>query len=330
MIFEKIPRTITMSSHNRRNITIVFILTISFAVLLGASVWYASASQAPESFPLNTDVTIQEGMSIKEIGKHLESSGVISSSFVFNSVLAQTYSGEYLKAGTYRFTQPLDTKSVIDALVEGNFQSPLLKITFPEGFRVKDFRTIFPSSKETLTDEIDVRKEGYLFPDTYFIKSDTTEVEIIKMMEDNFTAKIDLLRERIDSSGFSESEIVTLASILEREANDETSLKMVSGVIHNRLRNNMPLQVDAAFEYILGKGSAELTQSDLKMESPYNTYTQTGFPPTPISNPGMLALNAALNPIQHKYFYYLTGDDGKFYYAETFEEHKLNKVRFLE
>ncbi len=328
-MIETIPQKFKMHE-NKRFSAIIIILFLACIVLLGASVWYASADEAPKTFPVDTDVTIEEGMSVKEIANHLKSTGVINSPFIFNAVLSQEYSGEYLKAGTYKFTEPLDTRSVINALVEGDFQSPLLKVTFPEGFRIKDFNVIFSKSSESSNEEVSLSKEGYLFPDTYFIKMSTTQEELITMMEDNYTKKITTLSEQIKDSKFSEVEIVTLASILEREANDEISLKMVSGVLHNRLQSNMPLQVDAVFEYILGKGSEELTESDLRMESPYNTYTQTGFPPTPISNPGVLALSAALSPAIHDYFYYLTGDDGKFYYAETFEEHKQNKAQFLQ
>jgi UPF0755 protein len=106
-------------------------------------------------------------------------------------------------------------------------------------------------------------------------------------------------------------------------------MRLVSGILQNRLTENLPLQVDATFEYILGKTSAELTLDDLKMESPYNTYTNLGLPPTPIANPGLVAINAVLNPTPSDYFYYLTGSDGNFYYAKDFETHKKNKARYL-
>jgi UPF0755 protein len=148
-------------------------------------------------------------------------------------------------------------------------------------------------------------------------------------MQNTYEERLTPLREQIATSGYTEKEIITLASIIEREANSETSMRMVSGVLHNRLSIDMALQVDAVFEYAIGRGSAELTESDLLLDSPYNTYTRAGFPPTPIGNPGMVAILAALNPIQHNYLYYLTGTDGEFYYAETFDRHRQNKARYL-
>ncbi len=148
-------------------------------------------------------------------------------------------------------------------------------------------------------------------------------------MRREYEEKIAPYRVKIRASAYTEKEIITLASILEREANDEASMGLVAGILLDRLEEKHPLQVDATFEYILGKTSAELTAEDLKLDSPYNTYTNLGLPPTPISNPGLMAIEAVLDPVDSPYFYYLTGDDGTFHYARTFEEHKQNKERYL-
>jgi UPF0755 protein len=204
-----------------------------------------------------------------------------------------------------------------------------MKITFPEGFRVRDFKTFFPATSSSQSLEFLIQYEGRLFPDTYFIKNSTTVHELVDVMQSTYESRLTPLRERIKESPFTEEEILILASILEREANDETSMRMVSGVLHNRLKINMPLQVDAVFEYLIGKTSAELTEADLDIDSPYNTYTNTGLPPTPISNPGILAIEAAIAPTDHSYLYYLTDADGVFHYANTFDEHRQNKARYL-
>ena len=133
----------------------------------------------------------------------------------------------------------------------------------------------------------------------------------------------------IASSTRSREEIVTMASIIEEEARGVEDQHIVSGILWKRFDVGMALQVDATFAYTLGKTSHELTNDDLQKDSPYNTYTRTGLPPTPISNPGRSALEAALSPAATPYWYYLTGLDGITYFAETFEDHKKNKERYL-
>lgn len=322
------PQPLFRAQRSYRVFFVIFV-TILFLSIVGIRAWYASASQPPQAFPVDTDITIREGMNLTDVAAHLEATGVIDSQFIFQTIFSQKYEDKFVKAGTYRFSVPLDIHGVIEALVQGDYTSPLQKSVFPEGFRIAHFDDYFrPDSSETHND-IPQTLEGYLFPDTYFIEKTTTQTELIESMQKNYEVQIAPLRERIQNSGFTEKEIITLASILEREANDETSMRMVSGVLHNRLIINMPLQVDAVFEYILGKTSDELTEDDLLLDSPYNTYTHAGFPPTPISNPGIIAIEAALNPIEHNFLYYLTDAQGKFYYAKTFEEHKQNKARYL-
>ncbi len=148
-------------------------------------------------------------------------------------------------------------------------------------------------------------------------------------MRAEYEAKMAPLRDSIATSSFSETEIIIIASLLEREANDDTSMRMVSGIIQNRLDIGMPLQIDATLDYLLDKASHELTLDDLEIDSPYNTYVYKGLPPTPIANPGLTAIRAALEPTASSYLYYLTDDEGVFHYAETHEEHTANKARYL-
>ena len=124
-------------------------------------------------------------------------------------------------------------------------------------------------------------------------------------------------------------EVIVLASILEREARSEESMRMVAGILLKRMEIDMPLQVDAPFEYFISKSSAFLTYSDLALESPYNTYLNTGLPPTPIANPGLKSIRAVLNPIESDYLFYLTAPGGEFHYSRTYEEHKYKKDLYL-
>jgi UPF0755 protein len=148
-------------------------------------------------------------------------------------------------------------------------------------------------------------------------------------MQKTFNEKTAPLEERIKTSQYSQNEILTLASILEREANTPESKKIVSGILQNRLTINMPLQVDATMEYILNKPLQELAPEDLNIESPYNTYLNVGLPPTPIGNPGTESIEAVLEPIESEYLFYITGEDGNFYYSKTYEEHLENIEKYL-
>ncbi|MFZ2252911.1 MAG: endolytic transglycosylase MltG [Minisyncoccia bacterium] len=284
---------------------------------------------ASADFPIATDITVSEGMNHTDIAELLEEKSVVRSALYLNFVLSEAFTNDFVQAGTYRFDTPLTTHEVAEILTKGTHTTPLLKITFPEGFSVKDMTEYLPASFSNIDTAYSNTLEGYLFPDTYFISSDLSFESLIELMQTTFDKKMESIAPQLKESTFTEEEVVTLASIVEREAKDAASKKMVAGILENRLSIDMPLQVDAAFMYLLHKKSNELTQDDLKIDSPYNTYIHTGLPPTPIANPGMESIRAVLEPTPSKYLYYLTGEDGTFYYAETFEEHKANKERYL-
>jgi len=201
-------------------------------------------------------------------------------------------------------------------------QFPLLqvKVTIPEGYTVKDIAEKFNRfdnfNKENF---LKIAKEGYLFPDTYFLTGKETEKNIVKKMEENFKKK----------TGDVEPKIVIMASLLEKEARTIEDKKIISGILWKRLEARMPLQVDAVFPYIINKISTELTLDDLKIDSLYNTYLYKGLPPAPICNPGLESIEAAKNPTDSLYWYYLSDSKNNIHYAKTFEEHKLNKIRYI-
>lgn len=200
--------------------------------------------------------------------------------------------------------------------------APQIRITIPEGYAVKDIAERFKNFRNFNGEkflELSESKEGYLFPDTYFFTSKETPEEIIEKMENNFKVK----------AGDVQKDILIMASIIEKEARKPEDRRIISGILWKRIKEGMPLQVDAVFDYLLDKASHEITQADLKMDSPYNTYKHKGLPPTPICNPGLDAINAALNPVDSKYWYYLSDRNGTTHYAATFEQHKQNKFKFL-
>ncbi|MDO8522752.1 MAG: endolytic transglycosylase MltG [bacterium] len=212
-------------------------------------------------------------------------------------------------------------------------ESHEIAITIPEGLNFRQIGDLLEKNGLfTKSDFIAVaqQEEGFLFPDTYRFYKDAKPADIISKMEENFNKKItqDIL-DKIGAQKKSLKDIIIMASILEEEVKSTEDRKIVSGILWKRISLGMGLNVDAALTYVLGKTSAELTDKDLKYDTPYNTYRYRGLPPTPISNPGLDTIFAALNPTISKYFYYLTDKKGNAHYAVTLEEHSLNKFKYL-
>jgi UPF0755 protein len=309
---------------------LLFLLLGATSLLLVSLAYSVEFLNTPHpAFPLNVDITVAEGLTQNDVTKLLEDAHIVRSSLYLYLHLEQRYPREFVRAGTYRFPRAMTTEEVAESLITGKNGSPLLRFTLPEGFRAGELLSYLPPHLASSTGTDFREFEGYLFPDTYFVSRDTTLEEVVELLQKTFDEKIAPVREEIEQSGFTEAEVVVFASILEREAKDVESKKIVSGILQNRLEIGMPLQVDAVFDYLLGKTSVELTDEDLDLDSPYNTYRYAGLPPGPISNPGLESILAVLEPAETNYLYYLTGDDGVFHYAETFEEHKRNKEEHL-
>lgn len=310
----------------------LFIL-VAFGVLIAAAlsaVLYTNS--APSDFPVGEEITIHKGASLASIAAILDEKRVIRSAFLFRSIIIFFGAQTSLQAGAHQFDRPLSTYTVARSFINQSSRAPLSKVTIPEGSTLADFDAIISGAlphieKGALTAL--VKEEGVLFPDTYLWGSDVSVEEMVTAMKENQREKLAPLQGAIAAHALTESEVITLASIVEREANDEESMRMVAGILLERLRIDMPLQVDAPFMYLLGKTSAELTPEDLDMDSPFNTYRYYGLPPSPIGSPGITAIQAVLEPTPSPYLYYLTDSDGNFYYAETFDEHKDHKARYL-
>jgi len=216
-------------------------------------------------------------------------------------------------------------------LFEQKTYRQLVRITIPEGSTNKKIAILCAERLRQCSRDRFLEKakniEGYIFPNTYNFFGSESEDALIEVVQKEF-----ILQTKLLFAGLTETEknkVVILASILEKEADTEKDMHLVSGIIYKRLKIDMALQVDATLFYERGKTSAQLTLNDLAIDSLYNTYTNRGLPPTAISNPGLVALQAALNPESSSYLFYLTGNDGLMYYANTFEEHVRNKKLYL-
>lgn len=288
-------------------------------------------NSASKTFPVETLVEVPSGFSVFEIATLLQNKNFIRSDLLFTVIVKIYKYDTFLQAGEYIFPVPLSTKELVSALISGEYEKPPLTIQFIEGTTGVEIVEVLEEkiSSYNTSGSLSYFDEsiGYLFPDTYFVKENITNEELVAIMKKNYERKTSSLD--MASSKFTEEEIIILASIVEKEANDEESMRRVAGILIERLNIGMALQVDATFKYILDKTSAELTLEDLKTDSPFNTYTNRGLPPTPIANPGLTAIKAVLNPIVTNDLYFLTSIDGTFYYAETFYIHKQNKTRYL-
>lgn len=304
-----------------------FVWTLGFFIIF--IIWTLTA---PLSFPKGDIITVPEGSGLQSISKLLEEENIIRSPLWFrvSSILLGGERG--MKAGEYYFSRPQSVLSVAWRIFRGDHGIETVRLTIPEGFTVKKISNLFDERFPYFDNEYfeEIAPEGYLFPDTYFMPVTATATSTIKTLRDNFNRKTDNLSAKILASGRSLEEVVKMASIIEAESNRSPDREIVSGILWKRIAQNVPLQVDASFVYVNGKTTNELTLDDLKIKSPYNTYINRGLPPTPISNPGLLSLEAALSPTSTPYFYFLTGKDGQMYYAKTFDEHVENKNKYLK
>ena len=312
---------------------LVYLAAILISIVAIVSLIIFWLHQAPVDFPVGETINIESGLTATEIVQLLQEKEVVRSSKLLYVVLVTQYDPASIKAGGHVFTAPLSTSDVARIITESSPPKQLVSVTLPEGFTVKEFAKIASvelgefDSEEFI--ELASTSEGYLFPETYFVPTDYTAPELFDLLAETYLINTQTIRTDLESNKLTETGVLTLASIIEREANTPDSMSMVSSVLNNRLLLGMPLQADASIEYVLEKPLNELVPADLKIDSEYNTYLYKGLPPTPIGNPGLMAIKAALYPAESDYYFYITDNNGEFYYAKTYAGHKLNIARHL-
>jgi len=296
----------------------------------------------------NRSFVITRGETAGQIGKRLEQEGIIRSALAFDYVLYETERENALQSGSYTVSAALSPRDLAKLFEKAPGEQIVLRII--DGWRLSEIATAvnkaFPSiTKEAFTQAAVVgdRKntvligmdataslEGFLFPDTYFMRPDTTAPQIVDVLLDTFERKVGTtLRSASADRKVTIYDIVKLASIVEREARDRNESPTIAGVYTNRLKIGMKLDADPTIQYALGEWR-ELSLDDLKLDSPYNTYLYPGLPPTPIANPGVAALEGAAKPADVPYFYFVAKSDGTggHAFAVTIEEHEANRVKY--
>ena len=324
--------------------------TVGWAVLLlviglaGAGAWVAFAISRPFKGYAETErfVDIPQGAGPASIGRRLADAGVIRDTFSFRFELARTGSGRRLQAGEYRFDRPMTIREVVAKLVKGDVH--LLPITFREGLTIRQMSELFAAKgfgtaqdfvaaagNAELVAGLDPAApdlEGYLFPDTYSMPRGASATQLVARMvagvERVLTPE---LRARASARGLNVRQLVTLASIIEKETGKPEERRLVAAVYSNRLRIGMGLQCDPTVIYALekaGRYTGNLTRESLRFDSPYNTYRYAGLPPGPIASPGLASLEAAVDPADAPYLYFVSRNDGSHAFASTLPEHNQN------
>lgn len=289
------------------------ILILIFSGVCLATAFYFIFNTTTLSQPVQ--FVISEGESLKSLTTRLEDEGLVTSSILLRAYLSFTNNDTRVQLGEYEFDGTVSLFSLAREIVENGPKNPLISVTIPEGSTsLEVFQSLvkaLPSlNKNTFTAIIDANNiEGKLFPSTYHLLPSYNEESIIGIMMNTYRKKVGtvLSGTTFPKPLISEDEVITLASILEGEANTEKDMKIVAGILLERMRIGMPLQVDVAME----------------------TYKRRGLPEKPINNPGLVAIRAVLDPVYTDYLYYITGNDGEMYYAKTYNDHKRNIQKHL-
>ncbi|MBT2288679.1 endolytic transglycosylase MltG [Paenibacillus albidus] len=333
----------------------VLIVILLLAAAGGGGAWYIWNGMLPVA-PAGPAVTftIEKGMGSGEIADLLEDKGIIRNSLFFKGYLKWTKEGASFKAGTYNASPGETYDELISRLNQGDvIEEETVVFTIPEGFTAKqivgklaaawgrepaEFQRLIDTGEGLPAmdalgipqeDKLRHRLEGYLFPETYELVKDSTPQEVVEAMLGQLEKKLDSIpdwQQKLKERGLTLHQLLTVASLVEREVVVDSERALVAGVIYNRLDKGQKLEIDATVQYLLDKQKERLYHKDLEVESPYNTYKNPGLPPGPISSPGLKSIQAALEPEASEYFFYVTKKDGTqgHLFAATYKEHLAN------
>jgi len=332
----------------------ILVVLVVLAVCGGGVAWWAGQQvgrpyrgfDAEEVF-----VEIPQGSGVASISERLAAAGVVVHPWAFRAAARMAGAERQLQAGEYRFAEAATAKQIVERLAKGDVYTRA--VTFREGLTIWDMAEVFEAAGLGTADDFlreardpariqaidpDARSlEGYLFPDTYRLPRAAGATGTVDAMVAGFLRAFDAdLRAEAAARGMSVREVVTIASLVEKETAHPPERPIVSAVYQNRLRINMGLQCDPTVIYALrlaGQWDGNLTRENMRIDSPYNTYRYAGLPPGPIAAPGRASLVATLRPSDDKYLYFVSRNDGTHVFAHTYEEHRRNvqiwQVRFF-
>ena len=313
-------------------------------VLCGA--WFSYAVFVQRSNPpKTTQIVVPRGSSFRDIAQQFASAGIVSDAFVFRVYAKLRHADTDVHAGAFQFPAHQTQAQVLDQLQSGGAQIARW-LTIPEGFTAKEiaqrlqdggFGDASQYYDAFMRDSMYVGRartknlEGYLFPSTYLIPTDATPKSVVQIMTAQFLKVLPAdAEQKARAHGLTVPQVVTLASLVEREAKADDERALMAGVYYNRLHLGMPLEVDASIEYAFPQHHSVITYGDLKTNSPYNTYLHPGLPPTPIANPGRPSLDAAFDPKPSPFLYYVYKGNGHHAFARTLAEQTANIAKYLK
>lgn len=324
------------------------LIIIAFIAFLGVLFYSYFIYALTPSYNKIYEFEIKKGENLDDIGKILKDAQIIKDPFMFKLYLKINGKDTEIKAGEYKVEKIKSIEELIAILEKG--QEKLIKYTIPEGYNVEQIALklselgivdreefIDLASKRgkefnfMFSDEInDGNLEGFLFPDTYFI-SEPKASKIIQQMLGGFEKMFDdNMINKAKSNNMSIKDVVTLASIVEKEAKLDSERPIIASIFLNRLTNGWKIESCATVEYIVKKNADVLSLEDLEIDSPYNTYKYSGLPPGPICNPGKKSIIAAIYPSDTQYFYFVSKGDGSHAFSKTYKEHEENIRKYLK
>ncbi|ACB85348.1 endolytic transglycosylase MltG [Natranaerobius thermophilus] len=339
----------------RKKMMIYLITGFMAAILLGSAGIYFYIYSGLQSVDIDEEIEIEipRGSNLRQVADILEDNGIIRDATLFRYYARFSGYDAQLQAGEYLFEDEIAPEEVLIKLAQGDVIDRSIRFTIPEGLRAdqvaqrlesqglgdKDkFLELFSEPEEwdywflegLAEEHVKFPLEGFLYPDTYQVQEDISEEEVVKRMLDQFNEVFDeSYQEKKEHQGFNIHELITIASIVEREAVIDDERGKVAGVFLNRLENNMRLEACATVEYVLQENKPVLSDADTQIETPYNTYQNSGLPPGPIASPGRASIEAALDPKEHDYLFFVAKHDGSrtHVFSETYQEHLQAKER---
>ena len=315
----------------KRLIIFLIVIVLSAGAL---ALWWKNGNRAQDPANKSSQIfVVAKGEGVREIANSLKTKGLIKDPIVFFLQTKRLGLDKELEAGDFRLSPSMSLPDIIQNLTHGTLD---IWVTIPEGIRAEEIANILkkdiPSYKPDWR-EILATREGYLFPDTYLIPREADINLVMSLLNNNFNKRYNGVS--AEKTILSQKEIVTIASLVEREAKFAQDRPLVASVILNRLDIGMKLDIDATVQYALGWEEDEkrwwkknLTSADLKISSPYNTYRNAGLPPTPISNPGLSSILSVINPSKTNYLYYISDKSGHLHFATTIKEHNANIQKY--
>ncbi len=319
-------------------------ITLVGAAVAGALVAVAAVHLAsPPALPADgATVVVHDGDGVADVARRLEAAGVVRSALLFRAWARFAGRDRALQPGSYRFATATAVPRILDRLAEG---VPPIEITIPEGFTVRDIAALLAA--RGITDAASIgclasdpafllaagvpgpQLEGFLFPDTYRFPPTVAASEVLEAMVRRFHERFDAERyRRAAERKLTVNEVVTLASIVEKETGKAAERPVIAAVFANRLRIGMPLQSDPTVIYGIPDFNGDLTRADLTRPSPYNTYVVSGLPPGPIANPGIAAIDAVLAPADSPALYFVSRNDGSHEFSTTLADHNRAVARY--